>query len=96
MNSIDFQIADNLCVKILEKFNVFSELEGMKAWLNEYKTLYDKFNIQPKGLPAIARCNFDGVKYDNIAKFHRLYHKIEYENNLLNHMSHEEIIKFLT
>ena len=92
MNKIEYQIADNLCTKILEEFNAFPEFEQMHVWLDQYKSLYDQINIQPKGLPAITDCNYEGVRYEHIAKFHSLYHKTEYEYNLLDHMSHEEVI----
>ena len=92
MTKIDFQIADNLCDSILENFNPFPDFEQMHVWLDLYKSLYEGINIQPEGLPSIANCNYDGVKYEHIAKFHHLYHKTEYEYNLLDHMSHEEVI----
>jgi hypothetical protein len=92
MNKIDYQIADNLCAKILEDFNSFPEFEEMHGWLETHKDLYDRFNIEPKGLPAICSSNYQGVRYENIAKFQSLYQKTKYEYNLLDHMSHEEVI----
>ncbi len=92
MERVDYQIADNLCNKILEKLIDFPEFDEMHAWLDIHKSLYNQINIQPEGLPAIANCNYEGVRYDHIAKFHSLYHKTEYEYNLLNQMSHEEVI----
>ena len=94
MNEIDFQVEDNLCAKIIEDFNSFSEFEQMHAWLDLHKSLYGKINIQPKGLPAIANCNFDGVRFENIAKFHSLYHKTDFEYNILDHKTHEEAIVY--
>ena len=94
MNEIDFQIEDNLCAKIIEDFNLFSEFEQMHAWLDLHKSLYDQINIQPKWLPSIANCNYEGIRYDHIAKFHSLYHKVDYEYHILDHKSHEEVIVY--
>lgn len=94
MNKIDYLIADNLCAKILEEFNSFPEFEEMHAWLETHEKLYNRFNIVPKGLPAVCNSNFEGVKYEHISKFHSLYEKTKYEYNLLDHMSHEEVIVY--
>jgi hypothetical protein len=94
MNKIDYQIADNLCSKLLEEFNSFSEFGAMLEWLETHKDLYNRFNIEPIGLLAICSSNYQGVRYENIAKFHSLYQKTEYEYNLLDHMSHEEVITY--
>jgi hypothetical protein len=94
MNEIDFQIEDNLCAKIIEDFNLFSEFEQMHAWLDLHKSLYNQINIQPKGLPAIANCNYEGVRYENIAKFHSLYYITDFEYNILDHKTHEEVIVY--
>jgi hypothetical protein len=53
MNKLDYQIADNLCAQILEKFNAFPEFEEIIAWLDLHKSLYKQINIQPKGRTAI-------------------------------------------
>ncbi len=94
MEKIDYQISDITCSKLLNEFNAFPEFEEMHAWLDLHKPLYDKINIEPKGLPAIANCNYDGVRYEHIAKFHSLYKKTEYEYNLLDHMSHLEVLVY--
>ena len=94
MNKIDYQIADNLCSKILEEFNPFPEFDEMLEWLEIQKDLYDQFNIEPYGLPAICNRNFEGIRYENIAKFHSLYQKVEYEWNILDHMPHEIAIMY--
>jgi hypothetical protein len=94
MNKVDYQFVDNLCEQILEEFNQFPEFEQMHEWLVEHESLYDKINIQPEGLPAISSSNYQGVRYKNIAKFHSLYQKTEFEYNLLDHMSHEEVITY--
>ena len=91
MLKIDYEIADNNCTTILNEFDVFGDT---KEWLSNYKSLYTRFNIQPGNLPAIADCNFEGVKYENISKFHRLYQKLSFEYNILDHKSHEEAIVY--
>jgi hypothetical protein len=72
MNKIDYQIADNYCATILNEFDVFTDMTG---WIKRYKELYKIINIQPNGLPAIANCNYEGIRYEHIAKFHSLYTK---------------------
>lgn len=94
MNQNDYQIADNLCAKTLEEFNSFPEFEEMLEWLDKHEYLYNRFNIAPEGLPAICNSNFEGIKYENITKFHSLYNKTKYEYTLLDHMSHEEVIVY--
>lgn len=94
MNKLNFQIADNLCEKILEEFNDFPEFEQMHVWLDQYKSLYNQINIQPKGRTAIANANYEGVRYEHIAKFHSLYQKTDYEWHILGHMPHEIAIMY--
>jgi hypothetical protein len=91
MNKIEYQITDSNCAKVLNEFDVFAD---MLEWLNMHNQLYKKVNIQPGNLPAIADCNFEGIKYENISKFHRLYHKLNFEYNILDHKSHEEAIVY--
>ena len=91
MNSHDYIKSDKLCEAIINEFDVFGDT---KEWLSNYKSLYTRFNIQPGNLPAIADCNFEGVKYENISKFHRLYQKLSFEYNILDHKSHEEAIVY--
>ena len=73
MDTHDYQMAETLCETIINDFDPDGDI---KIWLSKYKSLYDRFNIAPKGLPAVANCNFKGVKYDKIAKFHRMYHEL--------------------
>lgn len=91
MLKIDYEIADNNCATILNEFDIFGDT---KKWLSNYKSLYIRFNIQPGGLPAIADCNFEGVKYENISKFHKLYQKLSFEYHILEYKSHEEAIVY--
>jgi hypothetical protein len=91
MLKIDYEIADNNCTTILNEFDVFGDT---KEWLSNYRSLYNRLNIQPGNLPAIADCNCEGVKYENISKFHSLYHKLNFEYNILDHKSHEEAIVY--
>ena len=87
----DYQYTDALCQLI---FNDFDILGNTEEWLLINKSLFDQFNIQPGNLPAIADCNFEGVKYENTSKFHSLYKKLSFEYNILNHKSHEEAIVY--
>jgi hypothetical protein len=90
MNKVDYQIADSFCQSIIIGLSIGNQ----QAWLEKHKNLYLRFNIQPGKLPAIANCNFEGIKYENISKFHRLYHKLNFEYNILDHKSHEEAIVY--
>ena len=90
MLKCDYEIADSYCESIIISLNI----DNQQAWLEEHKNLYTRFNIQPGNLPAIADCNFEGVKYENISKFHRLYQKLSFEYNILDHKSHEEAINY--
>ncbi len=92
MEKKDYEITDLLCISINQEEK--ERLIDPKAWLNKYKGLYDKFNIQPGNLPAIANCNFEGIRYENIARFHSLYHKLNFEYHILDHKSHEEAIVY--
>jgi hypothetical protein len=89
--SNEYHQVDQICHKILIEFDVFGDA---KEWLSNYKSLYTRFNIQPGNLPAIADCNFEGVKYENISKFHSLYQKLSFEYNILDYKSHEEAIVY--
>ncbi len=73
MDALDYQMADTICETIIQDFVSDGDIT---TWLSKYKSLYDRFNIAPKGLPAVANCNFEGVKYNKIAKFHSLYHQL--------------------
>lgn len=90
LNKIEYEIADSLCKSIIINLNIGNQ----QAWLEEHKNLYSRFNIQPGKLPAIADCNFEGVKYENISKFHMLYQKLSFEYKILDHKSHEEAIVY--
>ena len=90
LDKIEYEIADSFCESIIISLNIGNQ----QAWLEEHKSLYTRFNIQPGKLPAIADCNFEGVKYENISKFHSLYHKLNFEYNILDHKSHEEAIVY--
>lgn len=90
LDKIEYEIADSFCESIIISSDL--NLSNQQAWLEEHKNLYTRFNIQPGKLPAIANCNFEGVKYENISKFHRLYQKLSFEYHILDCKSHEEAI----
>ena len=94
MNKLEYEIADNLCESLINNFNQFPDYEEVINWLWINKSLYNKINIQPKGRTAIASANYEGIRYENIAKFHSLYQKTEYEWNILDHMPHEIAIMY--
>lgn len=94
MSQFDYQLVDKLCKSVLVNFEDLIDTAEIDEWLFKNKSLYDKVNVQPKGLPAIANCNFNGVRYDHISKFHSLYYKIDFENNILSYKSHEESIVY--
>ena len=48
-------------------------------WLMEYRWLFEKVTIHPKGLPRIIIANFNGVRYDFIIDFCRKYQIVEFE-----------------
>lgn len=91
MDKIEYQNTDTFCKNILADFDAFGDV---LEWLNKYKQVYKKTNIQPGNLPAIANCNYEGIRYDHIAKFHSLYHKVDYEYHILDHKSHEEALVY--
>ena len=92
LDKIEYEIADSFCESII--FSSDLNLSNQQAWLEEHKNLYTRFNIQPGKLPAIADCNFEGVKYENISKFHRLYQKLSFEYHILEYKSQEEAIVY--
>ena len=92
MEKKDYEMADLLCISIIQKEG--ERLIDPKAWLNQYKGLYNRFNIQPGKLPAIANCNFEGVRYENIARFHRIYKKIHDDYHILDTWKHTEAIAY--
>lgn len=87
MHQNDYTNADQLCNSIVNNFDVFGDRE---EWIMKYKPLFNRFNIQVGTLPAIADSNFEGIKYEYIAKFHRLYSKTKYEYSLLDHLPHSK------
>ncbi len=87
----DYIKADKICKNIVEGYNVLGNTE---AWLMNFKPLFNRFNIQLGSLPSIADSNFEGIRYENIAKFHSLYHKLNFEYHILDHKSHEEAIVY--
>jgi hypothetical protein len=91
MTKNDYLNSDIICCSIINNFDVF---EDRKEWLIKYKPLFKRFNIQVGNLPAIADSNFEGIKYENIAKFHSLYQKLNFEYHILDYKSHEEAIVY--
>ena len=89
----DFDEVNLICQSIIDNYDIFCD---MHLWIDEHMSLFNQINIQPKGLPGIANSNFEGVKYEYISKFHRLYKTVYYDYNILNEKTHlEAIIYFL-
>lgn len=86
-----YEIADLKCKTVLVDFETNL---NKSEWLNKYKDLYNHISIKPKNLPSIADCNFEGIKYEHISKFHSVYSKLNYEYHILDHKSHEEAIVY--
>lgn len=66
----DFLIKDNLCVKAIEEFKMFSDA---LSWLEQYSELYNWVTIKPEGLPRLTSSYFNGECFENIQKFAKIY-----------------------
>ncbi len=80
INKSDFIETNIICQSIINNFN---ETSDMKAWLHNYRNLYDQISIEPKGLPRIANSHHDGIQYEYISKFHDLYSVMKMKNFLV-------------
>lgn len=67
---IDFLTKDNQCENAVADFKI---LTSVPDWLNLYSDLYDSVSIKPEGLPRITSSHFEGVSFENIQLFSRLY-----------------------
>ena len=72
MNIIRYESVNKNCKAALDALDSPIDRD---TWIVGNQELYKLINIQPKGLPAIADCNFEGIRYEHIAKFHSLYSK---------------------
>jgi hypothetical protein len=92
MEKKEYEMSDLLCISIIQKED--ERMNDPRAWLNKYKGLYIRFNIQPGKLPAIANCNFEGVRYENIAVFHKIYQKLQNEFTIVDTWKHADAIAY--
>jgi hypothetical protein len=92
MEKKEYEMSDLLCISIIQKED--ERMNDPRAWLNKYKGLYIRFNIQPGKLPAIANCNFEGVRYENIAIFHKIYQKLQNEFTIVDTWKHADAIAY--
>jgi hypothetical protein len=92
MEKKEYEMSDLLCISIIQKED--ERMNDPRAWLNKYKGLYIRFNIQPGKLPAIANCNFEGVRYENIAVFHKIYQKLQNELTIVDTWKHADAIAY--
>lgn len=74
MKIINFQITDKKCENALINLPLNDDAS---IWLKENKALYNSINIQPAGRTGIANANFEGIRYENISKFHSKYCSID-------------------
>ena len=75
-NEFDYFIADENCKQAIKQ--LMSDANKVK-WLKEYRWLFQKVTIHPKGLPRIIIANFNGVRYDFIIDFCKKYQIVEFE-----------------
>lgn len=92
MEKKEYEMSDLLCISIIQKED--ERMNDPRAWLNKYKGLYIRFNIQPGKLPAIANCNFEGVRYENIAVFHKIYQELQNEFTIVDTWKHADAIAY--
>ncbi len=92
MEKKEYEMSDLLCISIIQKED--ERMTDPRAWLNKYKGLFIRFNIQPGKLPAIANCNFEGVRYENIAVFHKIYQKLQNEFTIVDTWKHADAIAY--
>jgi hypothetical protein len=69
---VSYIINDARCELAMKEFASYNPITG---WVWEYMKLYEAITIQPKGLPAIAQCNYQGEYFHNISEFHTLFKK---------------------
>ncbi len=92
MEKKEYEMSDLLCISIIQKED--ERMTDPRAWLNKYKGLFIRFNIQPGKLPAIANCNFEGVRYENIAVFHKIYQKLQNQFTIVDTWKHADAIAY--
>ena len=70
MDQMEYVMRDINCQQALKELNddIF-----LRHWIEKYKNLKRKISNEPEGLPSIASCHCDGVRYASIAEFHRIY-----------------------
>ncbi len=81
----NYEIADRLAEEAIEEETKAIDRD---KWLKEYKDLFNSLSIQPAGLPSIANAHMNGRFFEQIANFHRLYHKRKFESTILSEMTH--------
>ena len=71
--TLDYQLADSMCETALEDLKFQDDIP---MWLEYNMELFKKISNQPTGMPSVAMSNHNGVKYENISKFHREYNSL--------------------
>jgi len=69
---LDYLIKNNECEEAVIELANGSKPE---LWVRKYQRLYNAISISPTGLPPIADCNHEGIKYHFILRFHNDYQK---------------------
>ena len=70
---LDYLIKNNECEEAVIELANGSKPE---LWVRKYQRLYNSISISPSGLPPIADCNHEEIKYPFILQFHAIFHKI--------------------
>lgn len=91
VNDKEYYINDKTCEDSIQNFYERTDIEN---WLEENKSLFKSISIKPKGFPSVASCHFGGKYYKNISKFHKLYEKNEFEENILESKTHFEAVVY--
>ena len=69
-DQFDYMQAENECLAAIDTFKTTN---SVKEWLKINDSLFNQILIQPKDLPAIIDCHFNGERYEGIRKFGNLY-----------------------
>ena len=70
MDQMEYIMRDINCQQALDelKEDIF-----LRDWIEKYKKLKKQISNEPEGLPSIASCHCDGIRYASISEFHRVY-----------------------
>ncbi len=96
MNHKDFEIADEFCKEALKKYDQTIALTNnyikQSKWIEDNKSLFEAISIKNYEQMGMCKCIFEDKYYSNISLFHKKYLQVEFEENILKHISIEEAI----